>query len=111
MVAAVAAVAGYATAGSSGAEPATEPSSATGATLRGVVQSLSGDSLRLRTSAGESSLKLADATVFEAARPAHLADVRPGDWLNVGAVAHAQTIFAIVSVTIIPESILAGTPP
>ena len=78
------------------------------AMLRGTLQSITGDSLQLSTPGGPVALKLTSSTHFEALRPTSAVEIRPGDWVNVGAVQHSQTIFAIVAVLVIPQELLEG---
>jgi len=106
-VALVAAAAGYFTADttpSRSARPAPPPPFV----LRGVVQDLSGDSLRLSTDSGNLTLKLGLQTPVEALQPAVRSTIRPGDWLNVGAGPHAQTLFFITGIVLIPAELLEG---
>ena len=98
-----AAALGYVSAGSTGgadAQPVTSAGSETAS--RGVVQSISGDSLTLATSSGPVTLRLSPTVRIEALRPATLARARQGDWLNAGAIPHNQTLFAIIGLVIIP---------
>jgi hypothetical protein len=104
LVAMAAGIAGYATAG--GERKAGPPPIEAGQRpfLRGVVQSISGDRLTLATDNGPLELRLAPSTTVEALRPFTLERVRPGDWLNAGAVSHQQTLFALVGIVLIPPS-------
>ena len=79
-------------------------------TVSGIVEALDADSIRLGTDAGPKTLKLSDEAVFEALRPAALTSISAGDWLNVGVMPHAQTVFAIVGLVVIPASILEAPP-
>lgn len=99
-----AAGAGYFSAGSS-ATPATSVAKAEAPVsgFRGVIQSVSGDSVTLATDAGSRNVRLTPATAIEALRPASLASIRPGDWINAGAVRNRQTIFALTGVVVLPQ--------
>ena len=106
-VGAVSAGAGYLTGGQGGVSP---PPAATPAArtdiVRGTVQSLEGATLTLSTEAGPTSVAVAPDAVLEALRPTTLGAVRPGDWLNAGAVPHQQTLLALSGIVIIPPSVL-----
>jgi hypothetical protein len=108
-VAALALGAGYAT---GGATDRTAPQAATESPpfARGVVQSVSGNELALSTSTGPMTLRLAQGVQTEALRPSTPAQITTGDWLNGGAVAHAQTLFALVGLVVIPQSQLGEAP-
>ncbi len=79
-------------------------------TIGGVIRALTADGVRLTTDTGERTLRLSDETRFEALRPATLASIRAGDWVNVGVLPHPRTIFAIVGVIVIPSAILEAPP-
>jgi hypothetical protein len=100
---------GYATsAGNDDAAPVEPPMQPVSQAVRGIVISLAGEDLRLRTDAGEIDLKLAPDAAIEALRPVTIAGVQPGDWVNVGAVRHASTLFAISAIVVIPAASLEG---
>jgi len=109
LVAVIALGAGYATAGSS---DTTKPESANESPLfaRGAIQSVSGNELTLSTANGPVTLRLAQGVQTEALRPVTAAQITAGDWLNGGAVAHAQTLFALVGLVVIPQSQLGEAP-
>lgn len=110
-IALVAGAIGYATA-SDGAtssrfdagEPAAPPY------LRGVVQTLSGDSLTLTTDAGSVTLKLPPSAPIEALRPVAPSSLTPGDWLNGGAMRHQQTLLALAAMVAIAETQQGSVP-
>jgi hypothetical protein len=79
-------------------EPATPPY------LRGVVQSLNGDTLILITDTGPLSQKLAPSAPVEALRPIVPSALTASDWLNGGAMRHQQTILALTSLVAISEA-------
>ncbi len=88
--------------------PSTASERAPAAALKGVVLSAAADRFEVATEAGSRTLRLDGQTAFEALRPAPREAVRPGDWLNVGAAPHAQTLFVITAVVLIPQALLQG---
>ena len=101
----VAGAIGYATAGDGAAssrfdtgEPVTAPYT------RGVVQSLSGDTLTLTTSTGPLTLKLVPSAPVEALRPVAPSTLTASDWLNGGAMRHQQTILALTAMVAVSEA-------
>jgi len=91
---------GYLTAGSG--DPTPPPAAAVERPfLRGVLQSLSGDRLIISTESGPVELRLAANAPIETLRPATIDRLSAGDWLNAGAVGHAQTLFALVGIVVI----------
>jgi hypothetical protein len=54
------------------------------------------------------TIRLPAAAVVEAQRPAAFGALRPGDLVNIGGVRHAQTIFAITGVVVIPAELAGG---
>jgi hypothetical protein len=76
--------------------------------VRGTVESVAGDTLTLRTDAGPVTIRLAATAVVEAQGPTALGALRPGDLVNIGGVRHAQTIFAITGVVVIPAELAGG---
>ena len=100
---------GYVTAGSGAAPPSTALPEAPTAPLRGVVQSVSGDSLTLSLDGGTRSLRLTPSTQVEALRPASVDAILPGDWINAGALPHGQTVFALAGLVLLPQG--SFTPP
>jgi hypothetical protein len=71
--------------------------------VRGVVQSLNGDELTLTTGDGRQALRLSQSARIETLRPVPLSAIRTGDWVNAGAVPHAQTIFALLGLVVLPQ--------
>jgi hypothetical protein len=101
----VAALIGYATADSASSSPA--PLTATEAESnvpRGIIREVTGDRLTLTT--GE-SLQLTPNASIEALLPTTRDQVRPGDWLNAGAVPHDRSVFVITGLVVIPPGRLA----
>jgi len=72
--------------------------------LRGVIQSVTADRLTLTTESGPLELSLGADAPVEALRPTSFDRITAGDWLNGGAIAHAQTLFALVGIVVIPPS-------
>jgi hypothetical protein len=110
-IALVAAAIGYATAGDGAApsrfdagQPAPSPY------VRGVVQSLSGDTLTVTTDSGPLSFKLAPSAPVEALRPAAPSALTPGDWLNGGAMRHQQTLLALTAMVAIAQAQQGSVP-
>ncbi len=99
-------VAGYVTKADS--KPNFEPleSAAESTGTRGVLQSIDGDTLTILTDAGSQVFTFTSQTVVERLRPSNASRISVGDWLNAGAIAHDQTIFTIVGLTVIPASLL-----
>ena len=99
----VAGIAGYLSAGSgkSSEPPAQVPQSPY---VRGVIQSVSSDRLTLTTESGPLELSLNPNAPVEALRPITVQRLAVGDWLNGGAIQHAQTLFALMGLVVIPPS-------
>jgi hypothetical protein len=79
------------------------------ASTRGVVQSVTADSLTVTTDGGARSFRLTPSTQTEALRPATVSAIREGDWINGGALPHAQTLFALTGLVLLPRG--SFTPP
>lgn len=110
-IALVAGAIGYATAGDratssrfDAGEPAAPPY------LRGVVQSLSGDTLTLTTDSGPVTLTLGASAQVEALRPVAPSSLTPGDWLNGGAARHQQTLLALTAMVAIGQAQQGSVP-
>ena len=78
--------------------------------LRGVVQSLSGDTLTLTTDAGPVTLKLAPSAPIEALRSVAPSTLTAGDWLNGGAMRHTQTVLALTALVAIAQAQQGSAP-
>ncbi|HXH20577.1 MAG TPA: hypothetical protein VNN10_01015 [Dehalococcoidia bacterium] len=76
--------------------------------VRGVVQSVTADSITLLTDAGPATVRLTPATRREAVETIGLSQVRPGDWVNAGGVGHAQTIYVLTALVVIPAENVEG---
>jgi hypothetical protein len=75
--------------------------------VRGSVQGFTDDELTLITAEGRSiKLRLtADARV-EVLTPISASDLRPGDWINGGAIPHADTVLALLGLVVISDPVL-----
>jgi len=105
LVLAVAAAAiGYATAGESDSTASTRGDRNSPGYVRGVIQEVSAANLTLAVGAERRTLRLSQSTPVESLQPITLSAVRSGDWLNVGAVGHSQTLFAITGLIVIPQT-------
>ncbi len=101
LVGAIAIGAGYATRSHHSAGIQVAPRAAGVESVRGVVQSVTSDSITLQTESGPVTLKITASTPKEAIRRASLADIKPGDWINAGGVTHAQTFYALTALVVI----------
>ena len=96
-------IAGYAFGGSDGASGLHDAGVQEVPAVKGVIQSVSTGAVTIATADGDRTLRFAQSLTVEALRPTTLTTVRPGDWVNAGAVPHAQTLFALTGLVIIPE--------
>ena len=98
---------GYLTAGDGSASaPPAEPAAEDASIVRGSIQQVSGDQLTIATPSGPVTIRLTNASIIEALRPATTSQLRNGDWLNAGASPHEQTYFTITGLVIIPRELL-----
>ena len=75
--------------------------------VRGSVRSFTGNDLTVISSAGETvTLRLAPDAGVEVLTPITAADLKLGDWVNGGAIPHADTVLALVGLVLIPEPVL-----
>jgi len=75
--------------------------------VRGAVQGVSGDEVTLITPAGETiKLRLAPNAPVELLTPIGVSDLRAGDWVNGGAIPHADTVLALLGLVMIPDPVL-----
>jgi hypothetical protein len=72
--------------------------------VRGIVQSVSSDSITLQTDSGPITLKLTPMTRREALQRTSIASVQPGDWVNAGGVRHSRTLFVVNALAVIPAA-------
>jgi hypothetical protein len=104
LTAAVASMAGYLLNGQSGA--ADEPAADADARqyVRGIVERIDNSELTITVGTQRRVFRLNSSVKVDVLRPADLAALHTGDWLNVGAVPHDQTLFAITGLVIIPAN-------
>ncbi len=74
--------------------------------IRGSVQSVSGNSVTLITESGPQQFTLKGDAPVEILRPTTASTIAIGEWLNAGTIPNAQTMFAIVGLTLIPQPLL-----
>jgi hypothetical protein len=75
--------------------------------VRGSVQAFTGDELTVITVDGESiKLRLAADARVEVLTPIAAADLSPGDWINGGAIPHADTVLALLGLVVISDPVL-----
>jgi hypothetical protein len=74
--------------------------------VRGVVQSVDAGGIVLTTEGGALQMRIAPGAPVEVLGPITpgFAGIAAGEWLNGGAIFHAQTQFALVGVVVIPTS-------
>ena len=108
VVAALALAAGYLTRNDKPGMLDVAPRTTGAETIRGVVQSVTPDSITVLTEGGPVTLKVTSSTPREAIQAAGTDALRAGDWVNAGGVPHAQTIFALTALVIIPADNLEG---
>lgn len=70
--------------------------------VRGIVQNTTADRLTLLVDGAPRDLTLRPDLKVEAQRPAPIASVAPGAWINAAAVPHQQTIFALTGLVLLP---------
>jgi hypothetical protein len=93
---------GYATDGPDSI-PASDSNTRDSAHVRGIVQDVDSNSLTLSVDGPSQKLRLSSSLAVETLQPATTSALRTGDWLNAGAVEHAQTLFAITGLVVIPQ--------
>jgi hypothetical protein len=75
--------------------------------VRGSVQSASGDELTIVTASGEQlKLRLLPDARIEVLTPMPVSALRPGDWVNGGAIPHANTVLALTGLVMIPDPVV-----
>ena len=73
---------------------------------RGVLQFVDANTITILTASGSQSFSLDPETIVEKLSTTDQSRISVGDWLNAGAVPHAQTTFTIIGLTVIPSSLL-----
>lgn len=87
------------------------PALETGPTyVRGTIESVQGSRLTLSTEAGPVTIELAPDTTFERLRRGSFVDLAPGQTVNVGSIPHAQTLFVVIGVVVIPGALAESAP-
>jgi hypothetical protein len=75
--------------------------------VRGSIQNVSGDELTVVTPDGDSSkLRLLPDAQIEVLTPITAAQLKPGDWVNGGAIPHADSVLALTGLVLIPDPVL-----
>lgn len=73
---------------------------------RGVIQTVGNGRIVITTEDGASlDYQLPSNAALEVLTPASVANVNVGDWLNGGAIPHAQTIFVLTGLILIPDPV------
>jgi hypothetical protein len=107
IIALIAGTAGYVSkrAGQEAVPPLASQAAADG--IRGAVQSASGDELTIVTASGEQlKLRLLPDARIEVLTPMPASALSPGDWVNGGAIPHAQTVLALTGLVMIPDPVV-----
>ncbi len=87
--------------------PPLPPAAQQPAGVEGVVSSLQGNQVTLTTPDGRlQTFTLEPGAKVEVLKPATLADVKTGDWVNGGAIQHPQTILALTGLVLIPNPVV-----
>ena len=75
--------------------------------VRGPIQRVSGDQVSILTAAGESvTLRLKPDLTVEVLQPISVAQLIKGDWINGGAIPHADSVLALVGLVVIADPVL-----
>ena len=89
------------------AVPPLPPAAQQATGVEGVVTGLQGNQLTLTTPDGRlQTLTLEPDAKVELLKPASLADVKNGDWVNGGAIQHPETILALTGLVLIPDPVV-----
>ena len=109
-VALVCAVLGYLTANTRGAKAPGAPAPQPEASLvQGTLSAQTSDSITVMSDSGTSrTYKLSSDLKREQLRAATFAEIRIGDWLNGGAISHAQSVYSLTGFVLIPKELLAA---
>jgi hypothetical protein len=75
--------------------------------VRGVVQTVNADQLSLTLEDGSTrTVRIQSGAPIEVLRAISRAEVQTGDWLNAGAIPHAQTVLALVGIVVIDDPVV-----
>ena len=89
------------------AVPPLPPAVQQAAGVEGVVTALQGNQLTLTTTDGRmQTFTLQPDAKVEVLKPATLADLKNGDWVNGGAIQHPDTILALTGLVLIPNPVV-----
>jgi hypothetical protein len=87
--------------------PALQPLPDREQAVRGVIRSVSGDQITVGTESGQAfTFRFPSDAPIEQLVPASMAELRPGDWLNGGAIPHAQTVLALLGLVVVPDPVV-----
>ena len=105
VIALIAGAAGYAlTSTATRPVPALEAPAQQDQGVSGVVQNVSGNQLTLALEDGSrTTLELQPGAPIEVLRAIPASEIRLGDWLNGGAIPHAQTVLALVGIVLVED--------
>ena len=74
---------------------------------RGVIQSVGNGQIAIVTEDGATlKYQLSSSATVEILRPITFEALQAGDWLNGGAVPHAQSLFALEGLVLIPDPVV-----
>jgi hypothetical protein len=87
--------------------PALQPAADREQAVRGVIRNVSADQITVGTESGQTfTFRLEPNAPIEQLVPASMAELRPGDWLNGGAIPHAQTVLALLGLVVLPDPVV-----
>jgi hypothetical protein len=87
--------------------PAQQPAPDREQAVRGVIRNVSADQITVGTESGQTFMfGLEPDAPIEQLAPASVAELRPGDWLNGGAIPHAQTVLALLGLVVLPDPVV-----
>jgi hypothetical protein len=87
-----------------GAATPSAPSPVASTFVTGVVQEVTPANLTLSVDGTTRTFSLSERSTAEMLQATTLIAIRAGDWLNAGAIQHAQTLFALTGIVVIPQS-------
>jgi hypothetical protein len=87
--------------------PALQPAPDREQAVRGVIRNVSADQITVGTESGQTfTFSLEPNAPIEQLALASVAELRPGDWLNGGAIPHAQTILALLGLVVLSDPVV-----